>query len=73
MKVDDKKYCITSIKKTIMRMSDEELKAMSKDDANRVLNRKDKVKWVELHNATANLYFIKNDMIEDVPPAGWWY
>ena len=56
-----------------MRMSDEELNAMSKDDANRVLNRKDKVKWVELHNATANLYFIKNDMIEDVPPAGWWY
>ena len=54
-------------------MTDEQLKAMSKDDANKVLCRSDQRRWVRLHNATANLYFIKDGKIEDVPPAGWWY
>jgi hypothetical protein len=53
-------------------MTDEELKAMSKDDANRLFYESDKRRWVRLHNATANLYFVKNGRIEDVEPAGWW-
>lgn len=51
---------------------DERLKAMTKDEANKTLSYKDKTRWVELHNATANLYFIRNGNIEDVSPAGWW-
>ena len=58
-----------------MSMSDisvEELKSMSKDDANKHLSTIDKLRWVELHNATANLYCLRKDKIEDVPVAGWW-
>ncbi len=54
-------------------MTDEQLKAMSKADANKLLSRSDMRRWVRLQNATANLYFIKNGKIEDVEPAGWWY
>lgn len=54
-------------------MTDEQLKAMSKADANKLLSRSDMRRWVRLHNATANLYFIKDGKIEDVEPAGWWY
>ena len=54
-------------------MTDEELKAMSKDDANRLLNVLNKRRWVDLHNETANLYFIKDCKIVDVEPSGWWY
>lgn len=54
-------------------MTDEELKAMSMDEANRrIMDKKDQWRWVEIHNATANLYFIKKGKIEDVPVAGWW-
>lgn len=53
-------------------MTDEELKAMSKDDANKLFYESDRERWVRLHNATANLYFVKNGKIEDVEPAGWW-
>ena len=54
-------------------MTDEELKMMSKDSANKSLNNKDKERWVRLHSATANLYFVRNGKIVDVPPEGWWY
>ena len=54
-------------------MTDEQLKAMSKADANASLSLSDMHRWVQLHNATANLYFVKNGKIEDVEPAGWWY
>ena len=54
-------------------MTDEQLKAMSKDDANASLSRSDMHRWVQLHNATANCYFVKDGKIEDVEPAGWWY
>ena len=37
-------------------MTDEQLKAMSKADANKLLCRSDMRRWVRLHNATANLY-----------------
>ena len=53
--------------------TDEQLKAMSKADANASLSRSDMHRWVQLHNATANLYFVKNGKIEDVELAGWWY
>lgn len=51
-------------------MTDEQLKAMSKDEANKTLIRSDMYRWVRLHNATANLYFVKDGKIEDVEPAG---
>ena len=35
-------------------MTDEQLKAMSKSDANGSLSRSDMHRWVQLHNATAN-------------------
>lgn len=54
-------------------MTVEQLKAMSKADANKLLCRSDMRRWVRLHNATANLYFIKDGKIEDVEPSGWWY
>ena len=54
-------------------MTEEQLKAMPKDEANKVLSRSDMDRWVQLHNATANLYFIKDGKIGDVEPAGWWY
>lgn len=54
-------------------MNDEQLKAMSKADANKLLCRSDMRMWVRLHNATANLYFIKDGKIEDVDPSGLWY
>ena len=60
-------------KKNNEAMTDEQLKAMSKADANKLLSRSDMHRWVQLHNATANLYFIKNGQIEDVEPSGWWY
>ena len=60
-------------KKNNKAMTDEQLKAMSKADANKLLSRSDMHRWVQLHNATANLYFIKNGQIEDVEPSGWWY
>lgn len=53
-------------------MTDEQLKAMSKADANASLSQSDMHRWVRLHNATANLYFVKNGKIVDVEPAGWW-
>jgi hypothetical protein len=54
-------------------MTDEELKAMSKDEANNRLSIGDRHRWVKLHNTTANLYFIRDGKIKDVSPAGWWY
>ena len=54
-------------------MTDEQLKVMSKTDANASLSLSDMHRWVQLHNATANLYFIKDGKIEDVELAGWWY
>lgn len=46
---------------------------MTKDEANISLPCEDKVKWVEEHTRTANTYVIRNGMICDVEPAGWWY
>ena len=54
-------------------MTDEQLKTMTKDEANKTLSYEDKVRWVKLQNSTANLYFIKHGNIEDVPAEGWWY
>lgn len=54
-------------------MTDEQLKTMTKDEANKTLSCEDKARWVTLQNSTANLFFIKNGNIEDVPAAGWWY
>lgn len=54
-------------------LNDEELKKMSKLHANVMLNDRNKARWVKLHNATANLYFIKEGKIQDAPSAGWWY
>lgn len=54
-------------------MTDEQLKSMSKDEANKTLSFDDKYRWVRLHNATANLYFVKRGQIKDVPATGWWY
>lgn len=59
--------------KDMQNMTDQELMEMSKLQANMKLDDKDKRRWVELHNATANLYFFKNGHIEDVPAEGWWY
>lgn len=46
---------------------------LSKDEANKCLSLSDKYIWVNLKNITANLYFVKDGLIEDVEPAGWWY
>lgn len=54
-------------------MSNEELFNMSKEEANLKLSSSDKYLWVQLHNVTANNYFIKNNQIVNVEPAGWWY
>lgn len=71
--LDDIVKCADFIKEHQGTMTDEQLKAMSKADANASLSRSDMHRWVQLHNATANCYFIKNGKIEDVEPAGWWY
>lgn len=60
-------------KKNNESMTDEQLKAMSKADANKLLSRSHMWRWVVLHNTTANHYFIKDGKIEDVEPSGWWY
>ena len=52
--------------------TDNELEAMSKDEANKSLCWRDKERWADLHNKTANLYCVRNNEIVDVPPAGWW-
>lgn len=49
------------------------LETMTKDEANLSLSYEDKVKWVEEHTRTANTYVIRNGIICDVEPAGWWY
>lgn len=54
-------------------MTDEQLKAMTKDEANKTLSYEDKVRWAKLQNSTANLYFIKHENIEDASAAGWRY
>lgn len=46
---------------------------LSKDEANRFLSLSDKYVWVNLHNLTANLYYVKDGIIQDVEPSGWWY
>lgn len=54
-------------------MTDEQLKTMTKDEANKTLSYEDKVRWAELQNSKANLYYIKHGNIEDVPAECWWY
>ena len=54
-------------------METKDLATMTKDEANLSLSYEDKVKWVEEHTRTANTYFMRNGMICDVEPAGWWY
>lgn len=49
------------------------LSHMTKEEANKSLSYEDKVRWVEEHTRTANTYVIRNGMICDVEPAGWWY
>ena len=53
-------------------MTDEELKAMSKDEANQFLSYKDKRRWVDLHNIGYHLSLV-TEQIEDVPPEGWYF
>lgn len=54
-------------------MTDKQLMAMSKDEANRILSYEAKVRWVALKNYTANLYTIRDGNIVDVLVAGWWH
>ena len=54
-------------------MTDEELKGMTRRQANTALSASEKKRWVELHNRCGKFYFIKDGEIEDVPPCGWWY
>jgi hypothetical protein len=49
------------------------LSLMTKEEANISLSYEDKVRWVEEHTRTANTYCMRNGMICDVEPAGWWY
>ena len=49
-------------------MTDEDLKAMSKDEANEKLSFDDKYRWVRLNNTTANLYYVRRGQIKDVSP-----
>ena len=49
------------------------LENMTKDEANLSLSYEDKVRLVKEHTRTANTYVIRNGMICDVEPAGWWY
>lgn len=49
-------------------------KDMSVDEANNLDTIREKREWVNIHNATANLYFIDtNGKIKMVEPSGWWY
>lgn len=54
-------------------METTDLTTMTKEEANRSLSHEDKVRWVEEHTRTANTYVIRNGIICDVEPAGWWY
>jgi hypothetical protein len=55
-------------------MTDEELKAMSMDEANRKLTTaEDQRRWVEIHNVRDNIYSIKDCKIESIPMEGIWY
>ena len=54
-------------------METKDLATMTKDEANINLSYEDKVRWAEEHTRTANTYVIRNGMICDVEPAGWWY
>jgi hypothetical protein len=55
-------------------MTNEELKAMSMDEANRKLTTaEDQRRWVEIHNRGFNIYVIRNYKIKEVPPEGWYY
>lgn len=50
-------------------ISVEELKAMSKDDANKKLSTIDKMRWAELHNSNSNCHYgysLIHDKIEEV-------
>ena len=47
---------------------------MSKDEANECLFEDYyKKRWCRIHNSTANLYFVRNGMIKDIDPSGWYY
>lgn len=49
------------------------MKDLSMEEANQHLSPLDRRRWVEEHNQTANLFFIKDGYIKKVPPSGWWY
>ena len=51
----------------------ESISELSMDEANKLCH-KDKRRWCEEMNRTANLYFINpKGMIQRVEPSGWWY
>ena len=53
-------------------LDEKALKNMSMDEANNVLNKDEKAKWIELHD---NIVFRLNgrgDIVE-IPSEGWWY
>lgn len=54
-------------------METKDLTNMTKDEANLSLSYEEKFRWVEEHTKTANTYCMRNGMICDVSPAGWWY
>lgn len=49
-------------------MTDEQLIAMTKDEANKTLSYEDKVRWAELQNSKANIYFIKHGILKMCQP-----
>lgn len=55
-------------------LSDSSLRKISFSDANR-LSLPLKRRWVEIHNCTANIFFLSyvDGLIHKVPPEGWWY
>lgn len=54
-------------------METKDLATMTKEEANTSLSYEDKAKWVEEHTRTANTYCMRNGIICDVEPAGWWH
>lgn len=53
---------------------EKDYKNMSVDEANNLDTIREKQEWLNIHNATANLYFIDTTgKIKMVEPSGWWY
>lgn len=48
------------------------LTQLEMDAANRILSKEGKERWCRVHNATANLYYVKDGEIKEVEHSGWW-